>query len=177
MANNWITARRIFHRICIANKRSSVKWAWDQRKLIFKMISNHNRTGDFVIQWMWLFTHALYLSWYLNSLWPSDAIWRHRSGSTLAQIMACSLTAPNHYRNQFWLPISKGFLHSSESHFTATAHATILYHEFENRTCKLTSIFPRGQWVLMKEVPQRKHNVYLISLCRIALVIRQHLFL
>ena len=30
------------------------------------------------------------LQWlHLNSLWPSDAIWRQRSGSTLAQVMAC----------------------------------------------------------------------------------------
>ena len=25
----------------------------------------------------------------VNSLWPSDAIWRHRSGSTLARVNAC----------------------------------------------------------------------------------------
>ena len=36
----------------------------------------------------------------LNSLRPSDAIWRHRSGSTLAQVMVCCLTAPSHYLNQ-----------------------------------------------------------------------------
>ena len=36
-----------------------------------------------------------------NSLWPSDAIWRYRSVSTLAQAMACSLKAPSHYLNQF----------------------------------------------------------------------------
>ena len=41
-----------------------------------------------------------------NTLRPSDAIWRHRSGSTLAQAMACCLTAPKHYLNQCWL-ISK----------------------------------------------------------------------
>ena len=35
-----------------------------------------------------------------NTLRPSDAIWRHRSGSTLAQVMACCLTAPSHYLNQ-----------------------------------------------------------------------------
>ena len=29
-----------------------------------------------------------------DSLRPSDAIWRHRYGSTLAQVMACCLTAP-----------------------------------------------------------------------------------
>ena len=38
---------------------------------------------------------------------PSDAIWQHRSGPTLAQVMACCLMAPNQYLNQRWLIISK----------------------------------------------------------------------
>ena len=37
---------------------------------------------------------------FVNSLWPSYAIWRQRSGSILAQVMACCLTAPSHYLNQ-----------------------------------------------------------------------------
>ena len=41
-----------------------------------------------------------------KSLWPSDAIWRHRSGSALVQVMACYLTASSHYLNQCWLIIS-----------------------------------------------------------------------
>ena len=52
-----------------------------------------------------------------NSLRPSDAIWRHRSGSRLAQAMACCLTAPSHYLNQCWLIISKVYLHSSDGNF------------------------------------------------------------
>ena len=55
---------------------------------------------------------------WFKSLWPSDAIWRHRSGSTLAQVMACCLTAPSHYLNQCWLTISKIQLHSSDGNFT-----------------------------------------------------------
>ena len=43
----------------------------------------------------------------INSLRPVDAIWQHRSGSTLAQVMACCLTAPSHYLNQCWFIISK----------------------------------------------------------------------
>ena len=43
----------------------------------------------------------------LNSVWPIDVIWRQGSRSTLAQVMACCLTAPSHYLNQFWLVISK----------------------------------------------------------------------
>ena len=43
----------------------------------------------------------------LDSLWPSEAIWRRKSGSTLAHIMACCLTAPSHYLNQCWLFVSE----------------------------------------------------------------------
>ena len=48
----------------------------------------------------------------VNSLWPSDTIWRQRSGSTLAQVMACCLTAPSHYLNQYCLIISEVQWHS-----------------------------------------------------------------
>ena len=47
-----------------------------------------------------------------NSLWPNDATWQQRSGSTLAQVMACCLTAPSHYLNQCWLIISEVQWHS-----------------------------------------------------------------
>ena len=59
-----------------------------------------------------------------NSLWPIDAIWRLRSGSTLAQVMACCWKAPGHYLNQCW-PISKVVLwHLSDNNFTRSAHDT-----------------------------------------------------
>ena len=48
----------------------------------------------------------------VNSLWPSDTIWRQRSGSTLVQVMACCRTAPSHYLNQCWLIISEVQWHS-----------------------------------------------------------------
>ena len=53
-----------------------------------------------------------------NSLRPSDAIWRPRTGSTLAQVMACCLTAPSHYLNQCWRIISKVLWCSCEVYFT-----------------------------------------------------------
>ena len=43
----------------------------------------------------------------INSLWPGDAPWRHGTRSTLAQVMACCLTAPSHYLNQCWLIVSE----------------------------------------------------------------------
>ena len=50
----------------------------------------------------------------VNSLWPGDAIWRHGARSTLAQVMACYLTAPSHYLNQCWLIIDEAHSHSSQ---------------------------------------------------------------
>ena len=69
---------------------------------------------------------------WVNSLWPSDAIWRHRSGSTLVQVMAWCLTAPSHYLNQCWLIISEVLWHSTEGNFTWNAQDIYPWHEFEN---------------------------------------------
>ena len=55
---------------------------------------------------------------FVNSLWPSDIIWRQGSRSTLAQVMACCLTAPSHYLNQCWLMISEVLWHSPDRNFT-----------------------------------------------------------
>ena len=52
-------------------------------------------------------------------------IWRHRSGSTLAQVMACCLTEPSHYPHQIWLLIRFYGIHT----FTITARS------------------PRGRWI------------------------------
>ena len=51
---------------------------------------------------------------WVNSLWPSDAIWQQGTESPLAQVMACCLTAPSRYLNQCWLIMSKVLWHSSE---------------------------------------------------------------
>ena len=68
----------------------------------------------------------------LNSLWPSDAIWRQGSGSILAQVMACCLTTPSHYLNQCW-PIICGVLHHShEVSSTGNAYESNHYNAFEN---------------------------------------------
>ena len=40
---------------------------------------------------------------HVNSVEPSDTIWRQRSGSPLVQVTACCLTAPSRYLNQCWI--------------------------------------------------------------------------
>ena len=57
----------------------------------------------------------IFFSLIFNSLWPSDAMKWQRTESTLAQVMACCLTAPSHSLNQCWLIISKVLWHSSLS--------------------------------------------------------------
>ena len=83
----------------------------------------------------------------LNSLWPSDDIWRHRIWSTLAQVMACCLMAPSHYLKQFWPIISKVQSHSSGNHFTKDTSAINHWDQFENYFSKFSFKSPRGQWV------------------------------
>ena len=52
---------------------------------------------------------------FINSLQPNDAIWQHRSGSTVAQVMFCCLMMPSHYLIQCWLVISKVSMCPSKS--------------------------------------------------------------
>ena len=61
----------------------------------------------------------------INSFWPGDAIF-HWSGSTLAEVMACCLTAPGHYLNKCWFTIKGVLWHSPESNFTRSAHKLCL---------------------------------------------------
>ena len=82
----------------------SLKSAW---KLLIKMLFESPTPR---VQWV-------------NSLWPSDAIWRHGSGSALTQVMVCCLTAPSHYLNQYWHIISKVQWHLSEGNFIINTSA------------------------------------------------------
>ena len=76
--------------------------------------------------WFWL--HAIQN---INSLWPHDAVWQHRSGSKLAQVMAWCLIAPSHYLNQCWLIISKVLWQSPESNFTGNVQDIYPWYKFE----------------------------------------------
>ena len=55
----------------------------------------------------------------VKPLSPGDDIWRHRTWSTLVQVMAFCLTAPSHYLYQYWLIISEVQWHSSSGNFTS----------------------------------------------------------
>ena len=76
----------------------------------------------------------------LNSLWPSDIVWQHRSGSTLTQVMACCLMAQGHYLSQCWLIIidQQILCSHAKTNFIDSAQAINSLNEFEKYSCKLT---------------------------------------
>ena len=96
----------------------------------------------------------------INSLWPSDATWDHRSGSTLAQVMACCLTAPRHTTNVDFSSVRFCVIHLRT--ISQSAQGNILSNEIENYTSKITARYTRGQWV--KKFDCAVH-VYLQSTC------------
>ena len=123
-------------------------YVWDEITYPFP---NFNSTT--VEVWEWIsnfiphFTGCVIAGIKINSLWPSDTIWQHKSGWTLAQVMACCLTAPSHYLNQSWLIISKVQWHSSESNFTRDTSVICHWNKLENYLSKILFKSPRGQWV------------------------------
>ena len=90
----------------------------------------------------WLSIHIYASNYTFNSLEPSEAIWRCRSGSTLAQVMACCLTAPSHYLNQYWLIISKVEWYSSKGKFTRDTSAINQWNYLKIKYPKFRSNFP-----------------------------------
>ena len=87
----------------------------------------------YFIKWVWR-THLWITSTSSRGQWVNlcDLKWQHRSGSTLAQAMACCLMAPSHYLNQCWLIVSEALRHSPEGNFTEDAQAIYPWYQFEN---------------------------------------------
>ena len=84
----------------------------------------------------------------INSLSCSEDISQHISGSILAQVMACCLTAPSRYLNQCLFLMSEVLWHSPEkSSFLASAQATNQYNEYEIYCFYIIAIPPRSYWV------------------------------
>ena len=83
----------------------------------------------------------------VNSLWPSDTMCWHRSGSALAQVMACCLMAPSHYLNQCWPPIYEVLWYSPQEQFHGECRSYYSVLWVWQLYFKIISIFPRGQWV------------------------------
>ena len=83
----------------------------------------------------------LYISKPVYWLWPNDAIWRHRSESSLSRVMACCMTAKSHtyYLNRCRLKITSVQWHLPESNFTRNAHELNPRQVFGDFTFKFTA--------------------------------------
>ena len=96
-------------------------------------------SGQSVSHRVTMFDENVYLE-----LTPCDAIWRHGSGSTLVQVMACCLKAPSHYLNQYWLINSEVLWHSPEGNSQECSRYLSLTRVWK---LQITAASPRGQWV------------------------------
>ena len=97
--------------------------------------------------------------WWLNSLWPSDTIWRHKSGSTLAQVMACCLKAPSHYLNQCWFIISEVQWHPSESKIPQPSVTEISLKITNCPACRTTLVATRFRVAVICPIIQVPHCI------------------
>ena len=86
-----------------------------------KPIKDYKQSGRVVLKGHEMVSTAqVYLFYFVvNALWPSDAIWQHRTESKLVQVMAFCLAAPIHYLNQCLLLINEVLWHSPQTNFTA----------------------------------------------------------
>ena len=78
----------------------------------------------------------------INTLWPGDAISRHRSGSSLAHVIACCLKAPNHRLNQSWLTEAHWYI--AEGTFK---HNDVIKWKHFRRNCPFVRGFYRCRWI------------------------------
>ena len=124
----WLWSRRTRGYVFQATTRNdkptlvSAKYTYTSDIMLIKYTYNTDQTNCANDQ-VWVPVIWFVVLTDINLLRPSDTIWRHKSGSTLAQVMACCLTAPSHYLNQCWLIISKVQWHSSEHNFTMLTSA------------------------------------------------------
>ena len=83
----------------------------------------------------------------VNTLWPSDTICRHKSGSALAQVMACCLTASSHYLNNVDLSSVRFSGIHLRANFTRDTSAISHWNSLENYLSKILFKSSRGLWV------------------------------
>ena len=140
-----VCAVHVLRNVILANIRNTKSNLW-----IFFSLKFLTTISSWSARWGHQYTFKI-----LNSFKPSDAIWRQRTGSTLAQVMACCLTAPSHYLNQCWLIISKVLWRSCEDNFTRDTSAINHHNKLENYFSKFFSNLLAANelillWAIMK---------------------------
>ena len=80
-----------------------------------------------------------------NSLMPSDAIWRQGYWTSLAQVMACRLTAPIHYLKQCWLIVNCTLRNKLWWNFNQNSNIFVDENAIENVICDFPNKLSRRQ--------------------------------
>ena len=80
----WISTGKIPNTYC--NQIMHDKTMWSQQNVVVQTMIHKPQT-DYALP-------------------PSDIMWQHRAGPTLAQVIPCYLSAPHHYLYQSWFTIS-----------------------------------------------------------------------
>ena len=114
-------------------------------KRIPQNLTNDKSTLFPVMAWRWptsILPYVITRPQWVNSLWPNDAIWWQISRSTLVQVMACCLTAPSHYLNQWWLITSVVERHSSKASSQEITQPSITEIIWKIKYLKFHSNFP-----------------------------------
>ena len=127
----------------------AIRWmpqnTFDDKSTLTQVIAWCRQATSYYLSQCWyrsMLPYGITRPQWVNSLRPSDAIWRQRSGSTLAQVMACCLTAPSHYLNQCWFIISKVLWHPSEDNFVRDTPARFTKISLKITYLKLNWNFP-----------------------------------
>ena len=99
----------------------------------------------------------------------SDVMWQLKSGSTLAQVMACSMMAPSLSLNQCWLNISMVLCHSPKEDSNGNAGESNQCDLLGNYTFKIKPHPPEDTELMFKIhiVYKIKDTHYLRSICHL----------
>ena len=87
----------IFNMILIMGIPIALKWMTTRPHwwyAYYKIDSGNNLAPN-----RWQTITGNWLAWCIDLMWPIYTKWLHRTGSTLAQVMACCLIALSHYLN------------------------------------------------------------------------------
>ena len=96
-------------------------------KLVCWLKASKNEYVNFYHHFLW-YDDSVYGISVAKSLWPCNAIWWHRSGSTLGHVMACCLMAPSHCLNWCQIIIKGVLWHSPESNFTRSESCRVSWN-------------------------------------------------
>ena len=98
----------------------------------------------------------------LNTLWPSDAIWRRRYWSTLVQVMTCCLTAPSHYLNQCWRITCEVIWHSFQGNIYLNTQYINPQAVLEIQTLEIKVHLPGDNELISKCISSRQWKPRLV---------------